>query len=95
MKTPTTFPNSTMKRLCTLAVALLLAPCAALHAAAPGHGQYSDVGKLIDARALPHEKEVDDFDPAAAVAKMTLQTVFKTIRRDGPKPPVSFLNAEN
>jgi arylsulfatase A-like enzyme len=53
---------------------------------------FRDNGKLIDARALPHEKEADSSDPAAAAAKATLQAVFKIIRPDGPRPPVPFVN---
>jgi arylsulfatase A-like enzyme len=56
---------------------------------------FRDNGKLIDARALPLEKAADPSDPQAAAAKATLQAVFNTIRPDGPRPPVPFVNTSN
>jgi arylsulfatase A-like enzyme len=51
---------------------------------------FRDHDKLIDARALPVEKSADPQDPEAAAAKANLEAVFKTIRPDGPRPPVPF-----
>jgi hypothetical protein len=50
---------------------------------------------LIDARALPFEKPADPSDPQAAAAKATLQAGFKSIRPDGPRPPVPFAQKSN
>jgi arylsulfatase A-like enzyme len=51
---------------------------------------FRNKGKMIDARALPAEKPADLSDPETAAAKEKLESVFKKIQRDGPRPPLPF-----
>lgn len=51
---------------------------------------FRDSGKLIDARALPLEKEAAPDDPAAIAARQRLAPLFKKLRPDEPRPAEPF-----
>jgi arylsulfatase A-like enzyme len=55
---------------------------------------FSKGGKLIDARSLPAEQTVRQYEPLSRAAKRRLGAVLSSITKDGPRPPVGAFQVE-